>query len=721
MRSPGVSAPADAAQPAAPAPPPPSAPPPHRLRRLAAPVALGLFVLLVSAYVLTVALDTNKFTSVDELLVLEGGRLLADDFWFWITDTSFFVRGPERLTSVIIALPSALFDTTPDQLRGAHVLLTLVYFLAAFPLYGLMRGVGVSRGPAALGAAAAVVGPWVLYGATMLNVTTGFPLTAAFAWAAWRAASRPSVLGDVLVIAAAAANTLARTGHVPFAAVAVLAVVYATWISRPAGEAAGRSLLRLPMRLARRHPLLTAVAVAGALVLVVLGPARAVGSAYAPLADLRLPLEGMWNYAGHWLAYLSIACGVIPVLVGVPWLVRQIARPRSVETGTLGVVILGLFAVWVYVTANHTTQLEERYVAVLGGLATVAFAAAVFRRETWLAGTAVMSVLVGLALVARSAPNIGAEPFGYFVSPGRLFLDQVVLGRLDVALPGGRGYLLELVAVGAGILGLLVAFAAGRGARRLPGRLRPPAAFTTVLLVPFLLLGLAMGQNVLERYKPATLPELSFERMAWIEKASEGDRAVVWAYDVGTEGPGRRYLAQLATYFNDNTCCGYWANDMPGAVGPDGKVPPRGATPEVLVRFTGYHPLGFATTTEATSTTYGPYELRAERFRGPPEVAFSFDGPDPTGRLARDATARIALRDPARAAGGCLTLDVFAGDPRRTSAYRLRAGSVTRAGTLRPGRSRTLSFPVEGVERASLAATGAALQLGEARIGPCRG
>ncbi len=711
-------------------PAPPRAAAPRGAREWAPLLLLALAVVLLSAYVLRYALDTNKFTSVDELLVVDGGRAFAADPLHWLLSTSdFFQRGPERLAQWAIALSTAAFGSTPGELRGAHVLLTTVYFAAAFPLYALARGIGLAKWPAAAVAALGVVGPWVLYSTTLLNVTVAVPANMALAWGAWYAATHPSLRNDALVILLAVVNTLARTGHAPFAAVAVLAALYAVWLSRPAGEPIAASLRRYPMRFVRAHPLLAGVSALGILVLAILGPARIVGTAYAPQGRFTLPpLSGIEFFLGHWTAQLAIATGFVPFIVGTAWLLRELVRPHDRATGTFAAVAVGMFAIWIYLTANHGTQIEERYVAVLGGLVPVAFGAAVFRRESPVLGTVLVAILAGRAVVTKGFSGLApsGDPFAYFIAPGRLFYERIVIGRLNVTLPGGDAHVPTIAMVLAGAAALAVAAMTCRwGARRLAIVRRRPNAVAAAVVAPFAALALFSGWYVLDRYEPATQPERSLYGMAWIERAAGGEPATIWAHDVGIEAGGRRYLAQLASFFNANTCCGFWLADLPALVGADGKVPQRTfARGRHLVRFTGYHPLLFGSTTVAKSSYIGMYELRVERFEGPPAAAIRLEGPNPEGWLdpGVDAVGRI-LPAGRREAGRCLTIDASAPqDARAPARWRAAAGGRATRGTIPPGETRPISVRLDGRTPATIRhARGAqtAFLLGEGRVADC--
>ena len=483
---------------------------------------LTLFLLLMIAWVTSYAWDNAKYTTLDELWAVIGGRLMERDLFLQLTDTGHFNRGPERLASLIMALPFTLFDSSADDLRGARLLISTAWFLAAFPLYALGRGLGLTRWAAVLIAAAGVVGPWIVFPTTMLNTALAFPLTVTFAWAAWRTAVRPSVLGDLLVIVLAGVNTLARTSDATFAVVAAIAVVYAVWHRRPREDGLGRNLLRLPLRIARTHPLLTVAGVAAVLIVVVVGPERFVGQAYAitDTADFEFPVDFIWEHLTQWFAQTTLALAFVPVVVGGAWALREVVRPHTTEGGVFAIVMLSIFLVFVYVTGSQNSQIEERYVAVVGGLPVVAFGVVIFRRQPWVLGTLLLGLLAARAIATKAA-YVDATPFSYLVAPARLAYQQVVLGRTSTVVPESTADTVMTLAMVALAVGVAVAFSpwlhervGAIGRRPYAAGLVTAAALLGVLLV--------MSAYTLRKYEPATFPGTSLEQMAWIDEATGG-------------------------------------------------------------------------------------------------------------------------------------------------------------------------------------------------------
>ena len=687
-----------------------------RRSRLLPLVALGLLVAAATAWAQRLAWSTTTYAN-DELWGTVGARLLERDFLGQITNTGYFNRGPERMISVVQVLPYELWASAPGALRASHVVVALIYFLGAVPTFALARGVGLTRWPAVLVAALAIVTPWVVFGATLLTVTVGFTATMIFAWAAWRAATRPSLLNDVVVLAAAVLNVLCRTGHAPFVVVALLAVMYGVWLRRPDGESRGRSLLRLPVRTARTHPLLVGAFALGAVAVGAIGTTVVVGSAYSMSGDITFPWQSIHEHTTAWFAQLTMATGYLPVIVGVAWMFKQIVRPRAPETGVFAVVAVGLFLVFSYSSGNSFSVLEERYVAVLAGLPAVAFGAALFRREAWPLGTLVVGLLAARAIatwgIYTGEPNAPSDSYvPYQIGPGRMFFSGVILPRLGVALPGPDTRMVLIATLL--IVAVAVAVALLVSSRRLP---RVPVALAVA--VPVLLLGAGSGVWAMEKYKARIVPEATLEQMAWIDDATRGGQAFVWShFDEQTRG-GRVYMNLLGIYFNRSTCCTLWLNDVQEIVGDDGELP--GEPTEYLVRFPGYVPLAFESRPVAFSRLYGAEGQRVERFADGPRAALEIEWAELDGTFSTERPVVLKTFSQAREPGKCVDLEVLGTEDLRRPVEVTVGDEVTK--TVRRGDTTRFTVPLGGAAAVEVKAAGtpAGLRMGEVAVRRCAG
>lgn len=688
---------------------------------LTPPVALVVLVALLSAFVLTYAMDTTRATTEDEIWAIIGGRLMETDLRAWVFDTVIFNRGPERLTSLLFAAVNAVVPGVPGEFRVMHVIVTVAYFAAAFPLFWIGRRLGLTPWLACATAALGVAGPWMVFGATFLNTALGFPLTVLTAWAALRAATEPALRNDLLLVAVGSLNTLARTSHVAYAAVGVLGVMYALWLRRPAGEPVGRSLALFVPRFARAHPVLFAPCVAVLLFVVAAGPERLAGSAYdtGEPADLGFAWAELYERLAHWYSQLALTTGVIPYVVGAAWALREVVRPQDRATGTFAFVFLGLFLVFVYITGSHNSTIEERYVAPLGGLPLVAFAVALVRRRMWVPGTVVLAVLAAIAIVDQVGGVAPVTAFDFVTAPSRFVYTQAAVGRLTEWT--GLGVDVAEIAIMVPVAAACVAVAV------LLNRARRPAAGVPALLGALAVFLFASGAWVLERYEPATFPERSLGGVARVD-AVAGDRpgaAFLYRYAPPERDALRFYLANTVYTFNRSTCCNIWVNDLPTLIAPDGRLP-GDQRPTHLVRFAGFDQIGFDTTPVERTGYFGTDELgtdaiRVERFDGPPLAAFSIGGADWDGSLLATSEARVAVYEPTRRrTDRCAAIDVAA--PDADARLRWRAGGRTGTVALRAATMRTVFLPVAGVEAITITGAGAAerpLRLGEAALARC--
>jgi hypothetical protein len=582
-------------------------------------VVLGLAVAGVAAYVLTYALDTTSFLN-DEYGTVTGGRVIARDLAeLWTATGGVFNRGPERLTSLALAVPDWLAGSTPDEMRGGHVLLAVAYALVALPAYALMRGLDVPRWPAAGLAVVAILGPWMVFGATLLNVTLAAPLTVLFAWLTWRAVVRPTVVAELLAVGAAVLMTTARASHATFFAAAVLAAVATAWWTRRGSSSP------FPVHLARRSPVIVAVTVLGALALVVFGSSSLAGRDYADAARLDFPLDKVWEALSWTTAVVTVAGGFLPLIVGGAWALRQLVRPADVRAGAFAVIAVAIFLAFVYLMGASEAQEQERYAAPLLALPVVALGAALFRRgEAWLAGSVVVGLLSAWAIEAQ---DVGAseDALAHFFSPALLFSANDLAGVLG-----------SLVAVGVAAAVIVIE------------RWRPVAVGLLVAL------GVVGGVQTLQRYEPATAPG-DLDGLAWVDDAVGDADALFWNYHWPATAAERDVRTRQALYFNGSLCCAEAPPGLGDRLDASGRIE-RGddPDPQFLVGHSGYRPYAFAAK-QASRPEVGGLKMRVDRFAGEPLVAAEVEGAAEDGAVDGAAT----IRAQPGLAEGCLDVELY--------------------------------------------------------------
>jgi hypothetical protein len=566
-------------------------------------------------------------------------------------------------------------------MQAGHVLLALAYALVAVPAYALLRGLAVPRWPAAGLAVASILGPWMVFGTTMLNVTLAAPLTVLFVWAAWRAVVAPTFGAELLAIAVAGLMTTARASHAVFFAGAVLAAVLAAWWTRPSGT----SLRDLPRLVLRRNPLIVGIAVLAALVVAIIGPSTLAGQAYDAAARIKFPLDQIWDSLGWNTAVLAIATGFVAVPVGGAWALRQAVRPTDVRAGAFAVIALSVFLLYTWVAGASGAEEQERYPAFLAAFPLIALGAALYRRgEAWVLGTVVVALLCARAIATRAFEEV-AEPLSYFFAPAQLFFSKVVVGRLTTALPGDEHMVTVATLLAAA---LAVAVAASLAPHREGAWHRNPKVPGTVV-VAVLACGAISGVYTLRKYEPATAPG-SLEAVAWLDRAGGGDDAVFWNYQWSVNAADRDVMTRQTLYHNGSACCGEWRPDPELFVRDrEGRLD-RDPVPRVVAGFDSFRPVVFAATQIARPTAYG-HPMRVERFVGDePRAAALVVGAGEDGAVEDEPAEIVAFpalagHEPRRGAGA---------DPLRDR-RRARA-AASRRGALRPGRGPRLGRRARG-------------------------
>jgi hypothetical protein len=252
------------------------------------------------------------------------------------------------------------------------------------------------------------------------------------------------------------------------------------------------------------------------------------------------------------------------------------------------------------------------------------------------------------------------------------------------------------------LVALLVAVAfarSGRAARRVPLLTRHHGALAAAATVPVLLFGAIAGAYVIRSYKPAVLPDKTFERMSWIERAADGEQTLLWNHPFRGAASSRLYPALLAQYHNANGCCDLFLADLPAIIPPSGELPDRFGVPRYLARFVDYHPLAFESTEVARSTEYGPDAMRVERLEAGPRASLRVEGIGLDGVVAPgDAAGLVPL--PAALGGPGRCVDVLVGsapEARAAVPFRARMGGRTVTGRVAPGRPpRRITLPIDG-------------------------
>jgi hypothetical protein len=299
------------------------------------------------------------------------------------------VRSLAQLYPLLIS-PWFAAGYVPHDLVHAHIFDAWLMSSACIPAFLLARRVTGRRWAAYLLALVTICTPWIVYTTTLLTEVAGFP---AFMWAMLgihHAATRPSWRSDLLAVLGVALAFFARTQFVGLIAVlpAALLVYHAS-----------RHELRAA---ARRHLLLVCVYVVlavAAAAAVVSGHRLSSLSVYGNLNPGLFPAGWEGSVTGH-LADLAFGIGILPLVVGVAWLIANVLRPPAaaaahafacIAAATTTVVVLEISA-W---DLGPGTFVIDRFLFYLAPLLLLAFVCALLdaRKPRW-------SLLLPAALVA---------------------------------------------------------------------------------------------------------------------------------------------------------------------------------------------------------------------------------------------------------------------------------------------------------------------------------
>lgn len=663
------------------------------LERLA---PVGLFVVVAAASVIAAYYGFHAhMVQPDETLTVIYGRAVelsphkAIEYDGW-------PRGPERLPALVFALVGWLVSDTARQFQVVHVVLAVGFALTAIPVHAVARRAGLTRAWALLPALLAVVGPWTVFGISLLNTGTGYLTSTALLLAMLIALLRPGVPSDAGVVVALVATALARTGDIPFVLALVPAVLVQTWRDRPAGTGATRWLRQLPLTLLRRHRLLSALALVIVVVALAVGGNRFTGPQYQTGILPGLGTGAMLDGAADIAARLTTGTLIIPAVFALPWLLRAAVAPRRREEGAFAVLTIAFALAFVYFYAGRN---EDRYTLMLVPVVLIPFAHALAVRRVPPLAVAVSAVLVA-RLVATRGLFADDGSFGFFVSPGSQFLRRIVIGRLSEVIPFGvHGP--TVLTLAAGAVAFVLAVAAGRGG----------APWTVVL--GFGTAGLVVLSVVAGMYAPHRLvvlasPKVSFAQQTFVDRAANGRPVALLDENPGADY-GRVLSAGDLSFFNTSlkgsirpdgqfstACCSpYYFRPVVAAIDrATGSVSVGRSHYRLIAVPTGYTTFGLSATTIARSPAF-PY--RVDRLAaGLARLSYAVENAanDGFGRPGTPVRVRTFPRNVSRGRT-CLTMSVTAPqDLPRDLRYTVRSGAGSVSGQLSATLTRAVRVPL---------------------------
>jgi hypothetical protein len=658
---------------------------------------------------------TNHHVFIDEFLAINFGRSIAQDFS--LVDSNALARGPERLVSLITALTVEGSDSPTQQMWLLHAVMALCQGLVAVPVWLAGRELGLSRWAAVVAAAIAASGTFAIYGVTTLNQSVGLLCATTMLWAMVRAMRRPGLASDLLVLAALAATALARLGWAPLVVALVPGALAAGWFERPVDEALSGWLRALPARLARRHPVLVPVLALAILVAVISGPSSLLGGEhYGEVAlDAQIELDTLWDNARRHFSHLAIGLALVPFILAVPLLMRDLARPADATSGGFAWMVLGLLVVFSYV--HYTAVTEDRYLAVLAPPLALAGVLAVFRRPppVW---AVLVSGLLTARLVATSYAWPPVGPYDFFIAPTSLFFERIVVGNLLGRLPflhGNRPTIALLAALAAALVVAAVA--------RRP-KLRTPVGLSAAA---FVLCGVLAFQIFAAEYparkfvEAVGMPDVPTKDINFIDRAADGGRVEPLAVDGVVDRDLFDQLFFLRTY-NRTLGTGMAVIRGPLAPGAPG-LPPlvvqvdwrtgdadvTGEVPDLMLEKPGFNGVGFSGNFLSGSTYY-PFAA-LERLQHPLEILWIARGDSVGGYPQRGRPIRLRVFPPTgrrTCVQGLIAVNPTADRPSR---YRIVGALDPLRGVVQPGAPREFTARVPGGRPKTLVLRGAAGRL----------
>jgi hypothetical protein len=307
---------------------------PRNLAPLARRVVLerGRHVALVGSIWIVMAAVLSELTSrvrdwvhADEILYERLAISIARTHSIVPRVNGFDVHSVAQLYPLLIS-PIFAHGLVPDDLRAAEILNAWLMTSACIPAYLLARRVTGLRWAGYLVAVLTAFMPWILYASMLMTEVVAYPV---FVWAllaVQRTTTAPSWWRDVVAVLALALAYVARTELIVLVVVLPLAIV-AYEVGRGPGG------LRRAWRAHRMLVGLYALAVAGAGALWANGSLSSVAGIYGNYASNTgiLP-SGFFGSVAEHVATFSLAFGVLPLVVGVAWLIANLVRrPESAE------------------------------------------------------------------------------------------------------------------------------------------------------------------------------------------------------------------------------------------------------------------------------------------------------------------------------------------------------------------------------------------------------
>lgn len=574
--------------------------------------------------------------------------------------------------------------SVPAAFHDAHLFNAVLMASACVPAYLIARRV-VGRPWSLAVSLLSVTVPWIVLSGVLMTEVVAYP---AFLWAVLAclyAMREPSQRGDLVAIGGLVLAVLARTQFVALAVVLPIALL------------TDAALTRTPWQpfLHRHRVLAGGYLIAGALTVAVAitgSIGNALGVYSTTLRGSVLP-AGVWREAAAHLDEVAIGCGLVPLLVGVGWMLATVARPLGREARRFAVFSLLTIVALALETASYDLRfggehiVRDRYLFYVVPLLLAGSAAAFAepRRRTTAITTAAVTAFFAATVHWLDFPT---TPGSWVDSPAR-----ILNGTLADA-SGGLGTA-TFVAIAGLCLGALVAV----WLLALPRAALGVAA--VAFLLPFTILTTRKQINTVASGggtsgRPVAGPPGTI--LDWIDRSlPSGAKAAMIPF---AQSPS--FGLDAIGWWDVE----FWNRTVQGTlVSPDGLYS-YAPFPNTVLR--ANWATGVVPGTE-DEPAYVVYALDDSRFRiaGVPHAqnlglgVIVADRPyrlswttrgldvDGWGRPARPATLRVYAQ---RSRPERVTVEVTFGAPQDAARYRIRAGDVRAEGEVPSGSSRTAAL-----------------------------
>jgi hypothetical protein len=378
------------------------------------PVLLLIFALAATAGALIVKQTSTWSVMPDELIYTQMGRSVSQTILPIPMLQGVFTRAFQMAYPTLIA-PLVGGAPMPHVYSWIAVINAVLMASACIPAYLLTSWMTGSRGAARLVALSISLTPWLILSSSVLPDSMAF---AACTWGVYAIArtagpGERAWRGDLIALAAllmafVVRNQLILLLGVWFGAV-ICAQAAASWAGSTAASGSGARLrraaadvLRLP--LARPIPIFVFIATALTVLLRpewILGYYTSVATSIGNDVSQQFnPLKELANHA----SILALGAGVLPAVLGLPWLLAALGRPASARENTTAVTIALALLGTLLVATNFDMRFDpsdrviERYVFCAAPLLMVAMAGFFKHPPKTLAGFALPALLATLLL-----------------------------------------------------------------------------------------------------------------------------------------------------------------------------------------------------------------------------------------------------------------------------------------------------------------------------------